>query len=43
MTINKAQRQTLKLGGTSSQSPTNALDISCSPHKTYNYVKYIKI
>jgi hypothetical protein len=24
-------------------SPTNALDISCSPYKTYNYVKYIKI
>jgi hypothetical protein len=27
----------------SSQSPTHALDISCSPYKTYNYVKYIKI
>jgi hypothetical protein len=27
----------------SSQSPTNALDISCSPYKTYKYVKYIKI
>jgi hypothetical protein len=27
----------------SSQSPTNALDVSCSPYKTYNYVKYIKI
>jgi hypothetical protein len=27
----------------SSQSPTNALAISCSPYKTYNYVKYIKI
>jgi hypothetical protein len=27
----------------SSQSPINALDISCSPYKTYNYVKYIKI
>jgi hypothetical protein len=29
--------------GLSSQGPTNALDISCSPYKTYNYVKYIKI
>jgi hypothetical protein len=27
----------------SSQSPTNALDLSCSTYKTYNYVKYIKI
>jgi hypothetical protein len=30
-------------GNYSSQSPSNALDISCSPYKTYNYEKYIKI
>jgi hypothetical protein len=33
----------LKCKELSSQSPTNSLDISYSPHKTYNYVKYIKI
>jgi lipid II:glycine glycyltransferase (peptidoglycan interpeptide bridge formation enzyme) len=27
----------------SSQSPTNAVNIKCSPYKTYNYVRYIKI
>jgi hypothetical protein len=27
----------------SSQSPTNALNISCIPYKTYNYIKYMKI
>jgi hypothetical protein len=27
----------------SSLCPTNALNIRCSPYKTYNYIKYIKI
>jgi hypothetical protein len=41
MVINFYDTETMLLP--SSQSPTNALNIRCSPYKTYNYIKYIKI
>jgi hypothetical protein len=36
-------RTNVKHDSESSQSPTNALNIRCSPYKTYDYIKYMKI